>query len=301
MKKIMQISLVFILSILLLYSCRYSQARKDLLPPHRDFLSDVRYIITQQEKKHFLILPASDRDQFIKDFWKIRDLEPGTEENEYKEQYYRRIDEANHLFREGGTPGWLQDRGRIYILLGPPDERFVYPTGYRFYDRPSEVWLYGMFPIIFIDESHTQNYDMAPISGQYLAMLLNVQMELKTDVKAEGVIFDFDLKLEKHPGYKVKALIKVPYAKTWLLENEDRLETTLSLQLTIYSGKEKAWNFEQEYPISLTKEDVMEKIGSDYPITVQTTLPPGKYKMTLLLENKADGQRAQKALTFKLD
>jgi GWxTD domain-containing protein len=300
MKKATYLSLIFALSFLVLSSC-ISQAQKDLSLHHKDFLSKVRYIITKQEKKHFLTLPESDRDAFIEEFWNLRDFDRDTEENEYKEAYFNRIEEANHLFKEGATPGWLQDRGRIYILLGPPDERFVYPTGYQIYDRPSEVWLYGMFPIIFIDESSTQNYDMAPMSAQYLAILLRFQMGLKPNVKAEGVIFDYKLRLEKLPGYKVQALIKVPYAKTWLEENEDRLETTLSLQLTVLSGEEEAWSFKKDYLISLNQEEVVEFIGSDYPITVENTLPPGKYKMTLLIENKSDGQKAQKSLTFKLD
>jgi GWxTD domain-containing protein len=300
MKRSAYLSLVFVLSLLILNSC-HSQAQKDLSLTHKDFLSKVRYIITKQEKRHFLTLPESERDAFIDEFWEIRDHDPETEENEYKEAYYNRIEEANHLFKEGATPGWLQDRGRIYILLGPPDERFVYPTGYEFYDRPSELWLYGMFPIIFVDVTSTQNFDMAPISAQYLAILLRFQMGLKPDVKSEGVIFDYNLKLQKLPGYKVNVLIKVPYAKTWLEEREDKLETTLSLQLSIFSGEEEVWNFEKDYSISIGQEEIVEFIGSDYPITVEHTLPPGKYKIQLLIENKSDGQKAQKSLTFKIN
>ncbi len=52
---------------------------------------------------------------------------PYTEENEFKEQYFNRIEGANRLFMEVGSAGWLQDRGRIHILLGPPDQKEIYP------------------------------------------------------------------------------------------------------------------------------------------------------------------------------
>ena len=80
------------------------------------------------------------------EFWKKRDPDPDTEENEFKTQYFQRIDEANHLFTDGGEPGWLQDRGRIYILLGPPADREVYPRGVTFYGIPTEDLVLRVLP-----------------------------------------------------------------------------------------------------------------------------------------------------------
>src|SRR3989442_7957625 len=82
---------------------------------------DVVYIISEQERKEFRALQSdSDRDAFIDKFWAIRDPDPSTEENEYRVEHYKRIRYANEKFQDG-VAGWRTDRGRIYIMHGPPD------------------------------------------------------------------------------------------------------------------------------------------------------------------------------------
>ena len=98
---------------------------------------DVAYIITDEERKAFKQLSNDEeRDQFIEAFWQRRDPTPDTEENEYKEEHYRRIEYANEHYA-AGIPGWKSDRGRIYIMYGPPDEIEGNPGGGT-YDRPME-------------------------------------------------------------------------------------------------------------------------------------------------------------------
>jgi len=77
-----------------------------------------------------------ERDQFIEQFWLRRDPTPDTPENEYKEEHYRRIAYSNEHF-PAGKPGWMTDRGRIYIVFGPPDEIDSHPSGGE-YQRPIE-------------------------------------------------------------------------------------------------------------------------------------------------------------------
>ena len=64
----------------------------------------------------------AEREAFEKTFWARRDPDPGTPANEYRDEMVRRIQEANRRFRGEGRNGWLTERGRIFILLGPPDE-----------------------------------------------------------------------------------------------------------------------------------------------------------------------------------
>jgi len=130
------LSLLFFFSFSIFSSCITYKLEKALDPESKEFLSKARYIISKQERKIFLNLPPSEREAFIEEFWKKRDPDPYTEENEFKEQYLARIEMANRLFKGGGSPGWLQDRGRIYILFGPPDRRDQYPRGYTFYGKP---------------------------------------------------------------------------------------------------------------------------------------------------------------------
>ncbi|HWY21270.1 MAG TPA: GWxTD domain-containing protein [Candidatus Acidoferrum sp.] len=98
---------------------------------------DVIWIITDQERAAFKQLSNDEeRDNFIEAFWQRRDPTPDTEENEYKEEHYRRIAYANEHFA-AGIPGWKSDRGRIYIMYGAADEVDSHPSGGA-YERPME-------------------------------------------------------------------------------------------------------------------------------------------------------------------
>jgi GWxTD domain-containing protein len=152
---------------------------------------DVRWIITDEEKAAFKQLSNDEeRDQFIEAFWQRRDPTPDTPENEYKEEHYRRIAYANEHFA-AGIPGWKTDRGRIYIVYGPPDEIEAHPSG-GFYERPMEegggststypfeVWRYRYIDgignevkIEFVDTCMCNDYHMS-IDRSEKDALLNV-------------------------------------------------------------------------------------------------------------------------------
>src|SRR2546425_7553243 len=81
---------------------------------------DVVYIITPEETDVFKKLSTvEEKENFIEQFWARRDTDPRTANNEVKEEHYRRIAYANERF-SSGIPGWKTDRGRIYIMYGPP-------------------------------------------------------------------------------------------------------------------------------------------------------------------------------------
>ena len=83
----------------------------------------VRYILTRREEKEFKSLKDdAARSEFIRSFWKRRDPVPNTPENEARISFWRRVVEANRLFEDSAAPGWKTDRGKIYILIGPPHE-----------------------------------------------------------------------------------------------------------------------------------------------------------------------------------
>src|SRR5581483_5755182 len=112
--------------------------RQELSKTYKKWLDeDVRWIITDEERSAFMQLSNDEeRDQFIEAFWQRRDPTPDTEENEFKEEHYRRMAYANEHFA-AGIPGWKTDRGRMYIVFGPPDEIESHPSGGT-YQRPME-------------------------------------------------------------------------------------------------------------------------------------------------------------------
>jgi len=135
---------------------------------------DVAYIIDDGERAAFKNLTTNDeRDCFIAQFWLRRDPTPGTPENEFKNEHYRRIAYANkHFATASGSPGWQTDRGHIYILYGPPDEIDSHPKESHPY--AVELWKYRYLEgigtnstITFVDKTGKGDYHAAPGTGSY--------------------------------------------------------------------------------------------------------------------------------------
>src|SRR6516162_9745263 len=117
---------------------KMKQTLKELDSAYKQWLNeDVIYIITPDERNAFLQLETNEeREQFIEQFWLRRSSNPDLPDNDFKEEHYRRIAYANEHYASG-IPGWKTDRGRMYIMWGPPDEVESHPTGGT-YDRPME-------------------------------------------------------------------------------------------------------------------------------------------------------------------
>ena len=162
----------------------------ELKKAYKDWIEkDVAYIITDEERKAWKKLVTDDeREQFIEAFWRRRDPDPDTEENEYREQYYERIAYANEHYTSG-IPGWKTDRGRIYITFGKPDEVETHPSGGN-YERPSyegggstttypfETWFYRYLAgvgsgieIEFVDPTGSGEYHIARSPNEKDALL----------------------------------------------------------------------------------------------------------------------------------
>ena len=106
---------------------------------------DVVYIITDEERDTFLHLKTDDeRQQFITAFWERRNPTPGSADNKFKDEHYRRIAYVNeHFATASGKPGWQTDRGHIYIVYGPPDTRSEFLPGENGSQFATEVWRYN--------------------------------------------------------------------------------------------------------------------------------------------------------------
>jgi len=159
---------------------RARNVKPELKKAYKDWLEkDVVYIITDDERKAFKKLQTDEeRERFIEEFWRRRDPDPDTDENEFKEEYYERVAYANEHFASG-IPGWKTDRGRIWIMYGKPDERETHPMGGS-YDRPQnegggstttypfETWFYRYLAgvgsgveIEFVDPTGSGEYRIA--------------------------------------------------------------------------------------------------------------------------------------------
>ncbi len=165
---------------------------------------DVRWIITDEELSAFKKLATNaERDQFIESFWQRRDPTPDTEENEFKEEHYRRIAYADERFA-AGIRGSRTDRGRIYIMYGKPDSIDAHPAGGP-YQRPQEegggststfpfeVWRYRYLEgigqeieIEFVDDCSCGAYEMT-LDRSKKDALLHVPNAGLTDMEGMGL------------------------------------------------------------------------------------------------------------------
>ena len=117
---------------------RRKAVRNELSPEDKKWLNeDVRWIITDEEARAFKNLSnEEERQQFIEMFWQRRNPNPDSPDNEFRDEHYARIAYANEHFA-AGKPGWLTDRGHIYIAFGKPDSIDSHPSGGS-YERPIE-------------------------------------------------------------------------------------------------------------------------------------------------------------------
>ena len=150
---------------------------------------DTVYIISPEERSVFEKLSSpEEKERFIEQFWFRRDPDPGNAFNEFKEEHYRRIAYANEHYK-AGKAGWTTDRGRIYIIHGPPANIMMRPMG-GLHKRtlqegggatttfPHEVWSYRYIEGIgndvefeFVDSNLSGNYRLALTPDEKDALL----------------------------------------------------------------------------------------------------------------------------------
>jgi len=128
-----------------------------------DIFAKSKYIASSAEIDKFSKLKGEEsKREFLFDFWKVRDNNPSTSENEYFYEYLKRIDLSNQQYNSMQKQGWKTDRGRIYIIYGEPSEIERYPN--QIESRPYEIWYYndieGGVYFIFADLTGFSEYTL---------------------------------------------------------------------------------------------------------------------------------------------
>ena len=99
----------------------------------------LRFILPEETVKSMKEGSFSEKERAFREFWAKQDPTPKTEYNELMTEYYRRIDQSYEKFTTFGMRGFDTDRGRTWILMGPPEKiDRTYPA-----DQPTlERWTY---------------------------------------------------------------------------------------------------------------------------------------------------------------
>ncbi|HXQ27313.1 MAG TPA: GWxTD domain-containing protein [Candidatus Acidoferrales bacterium] len=268
-----------------------NQLKKELASPYKRWLDeDVVYIISPEERHSFLHLSTNEeREQFIEAFWQRRNPDPDSPENTFKEEHYRRIAYANEHYASG-IPGWKTDRGKIYIMWGPPDEVDSHPTGGN-WDRPSdqgggststypwETWRYRYLEgaglgenveLEFVDPTSTGEYHITMDPSEKDA-LLHVPGAGLTQAEAMGLA-DKSARFKNTDGTN---MAENESGSTGLHENEEEF-TRLELYASIFRPPPVKF---KDLEAIVTSRLVRDQIKFDYRydflrITSDTVLVP---------------------------
>lgn len=294
-------ALLIITLVLILGGCGTS-SRIELDPDSQYFYEHGRLIMTKQEKDIFKYLPDKEsREEFIKDFWIKRDPDPDTEENEFKEEFFRRIDYVNKRFREG-IPGWKTDRGRIYIYLGPPDKIEQRP----YINDPAVKgliwWGYYRYRlgIEFIDRTGDGSYSFLREAGAAGGLLGVIERAKFGQIYAgEG---DFgkalsDLKLN-YDSKTQEIYISIPVEALEFRGEQSFLKADFGFEFFVYEKKgTKKDRFKRQESFEMTEDEVMklDEIIFVFPYE----LSPGQYYFDLIVVIEPNVRKIRKIFLIK--
>lgn len=268
-------------------------------PFYKNFYEKTRIIMTEEELKIYSMLPdKKSKQEFIEDFWKIRDPNPGTEENEAKAEFERRIEYANVWFDpfKPGTEynsghGWNTDRGRMYLVFGDPDELvFGGQTdmwiGGR--NRASdskygmERWYYYTYGICisFLKDEHGKwklmGYSKPLLDAMQTAKLNMVSPELRVDVKR---MLEFEGKFENNT-----IILKIPTKRILFDEKDGKLHSRFKVRVCIYRNHRRIDELVEIISSSYTEDE----ISSMKHVTLEIPYSPslkGRYLFDITLED----------------
>ena len=135
-------------------------------------IKQLKYFAKKEDYDKLKKAPPEEKLAKFKEFWKANDPTPGTDVNEFMEEYYRRVQYANQTY-SGFRDGWKSDMGMIYIIFGPPTdvERHPFDSG----SKPYEIWYYSHInrQLIFVDENGFGEYRLVTTGWENWRDLMN--------------------------------------------------------------------------------------------------------------------------------
>lgn len=303
--------------------CRWYNLERRLDPVNADFLAKVGYIISSAERHAFLELPDTERPKFIEDFWERRNPDPSSKENAFKIEYYKRIAEADRLFPSEGRPGWATDRGRFLVLFGPPTQRDSQPMSGAG-GRGQEIWYYGDFPVIFVNDTATGTYRLA--SSDYgslpeISLMYMHDLNFALDEVAKPAArppadvprpldFDADLTVRARGPGRIEAVVgvEISYDRLWLKAEGSSLATTLEAVLELRDGTgAPAWESRTLREIRIQNSELGSLAGTKYRLEIPVVvagadlvgrLGPGAV-LVVTLTNATGKESLKRTLDFK--
>ena len=143
-----------------------------------EMVSLLRYFDGQSWVDSLKKSAPENRSAVWREFWKATDPVAITPENEAMDDYFRRVRLANARFADEGEPGWLTDRGEVFITLGEPDEVFDMSNGMDRSGLRAIRWTFTSLRLVlyFQDQSGFNHFRLTPGSrAEYQRTLARVR------------------------------------------------------------------------------------------------------------------------------
>jgi len=285
-------------------ACR-TPVRIEKDPFYESFYEKARLIMTEEEKEIYKRLPYREsKEEFITEFWRIRDPDTSTAVNENKVEFEERIEYANRWFawrnpgrrrlkpeQQAKFRGWDTERGRIYIVLGPPDSliydgsalmndgrRISSPEGRRF-----ETWAYWRYRlyVTFTRGSMGRWHitDPEPDLFHFLeAAKLNLIKPGSREEAERRLTFEADYE-------EGNIFIFIPVTRINLVEKDGLFVSELGIEVNVYRGHMKMEKFRQDKSFRWTEDQILErdKVRIKLPYEPQEK---GEYLLDIIVEDK---------------
>lgn len=268
-------------------------------------------ILTDEEIDIYKHLPEEAKKEFLEECWKVRDPDPATEENEARIEFEERVQFANRWFgpisgdRLSDKPeaqkrdaGWFTDRGRIYIILGPPDRMFFVEEGdfrmlehNNFADRwkydqsaEEEVWDYDRYKMAvhfyksygrwLLEATPDLNSLIRDIKLNYIG---TANLPGKSRLRFESEYLDHQL------------ILRIPAKRINFLSEEENLKVIFRIHLRIYRDYQKQAEKTLTREIKLDEEKLLQTKEITLEVPVEG-LASGTYLLDVVVEDITSGE-----------
>jgi GWxTD domain-containing protein len=272
-------------------------------PFYESFYQKTRLIMLAEEIKLYRLLEdKTSKEEFIREFWRIRDPDPSTEENEAITTFEERVKYACRWFSDSITPkwkenyeptkqdrGWQTDMGQVYIVMGPPDVVDLESGGLAEGDIDrrqisrtggTEMWYYRNWNLFLRFERTSLGMGIAS-NG----LLVKAMEDAKLDMISPGYRADFVRGLTFKAEYKNGAIaIRVPSTRVSFKEEGGKLLANFKIQMNIYLDHKKMDVVVTEKSLEDTEEGLAKKkflrLEIPYPLSGE-----GRYLFDILMED----------------
>jgi GWxTD domain-containing protein len=283
-------------------SCSLFRSMKDD-PYFETFYEKTSIIMTDEEKTEYKNLPdAESKKIFIEELWRIRDPDPGTEENENQYLFEERIEYANRWFgwrrpHPGRVPdsswdqyyGWNTERGRVYLVMGEPDVLYfdIWPVYEgRTVSQPngesSEAWIYYRYQLtVYFSKRSTGGWGLTSQNSKLFQSLEKAKLEL---IHPEHRRF-IEEPLDSDAKYEDGTIrIVIPISGVNWDEQEDRLVAEFGVAIDVFYEDQKIDEIHEKRTWRKTEKELFET----YELVIEIPYAPdqeGEYRLEITIED----------------